>query len=45
LEALLSKDGSVSAVFLKLAKGEAGDIIPDDGYLKKVYDLTKKYDC
>ena len=26
-------------------QGEAGTIIPDDGFLKGVYDLTRKYNC
>jgi ornithine--oxo-acid transaminase len=26
-------------------QGEAGTYVPDDGFLKGVYDLTRKYNC
>lgn len=30
-------------MFLETIQGEAGTIVPDDGYIKKCYDLTRKY--
>jgi len=30
---------------LEPIQGEAGTIVPDDGYLKRVYDLSRKYNC
>jgi ornithine--oxo-acid transaminase len=44
LENVLSKHYSTIAGFLvEPIQGEAGVIVPDDGYLKAVYDLCKKY--
>ena len=36
---------NVAAVMLEPIQGEAGTIVPDDGFLKTVYDLTRKYNC
>ena len=36
---------NVAGVFLEPIQGEAGTIVPDEGYLKRVYDLTRKYNC
>jgi ornithine--oxo-acid transaminase len=41
----LIRDSSISAVYLEPNYYEGGSIIPDDGYLKKVYDLLIKYNC
>lgn len=44
LEKVLEKDGKTIAAFLlEPIQGEAGVFIPDDGYLKKCYDLCKKH--
>jgi len=44
LENVLSKHHSTIAGFLvEPIQGEAGVIVPDDGYLKAAYDLCKKY--
>lgn len=44
LEKVLQSQHSVVAGFLvEPIQGEAGVIVPDDGYLKNAYDLCKKY--
>ncbi|CAG8695091.1 956_t:CDS:2 [Racocetra persica] len=44
LEATLKIHGSLVAGFLvEPIQGDAGIIVPNDGYLKKCYDLCKKY--
>jgi len=45
LEQALQMNPNVAGVFLEAIQGEAGTIVPDDGYLKRVYDLTRKYNC
>jgi ornithine--oxo-acid transaminase len=35
----------VAAVMVEPIQGEAGTIVPDEGFLKRVYDLTRKYNC
>jgi ornithine--oxo-acid transaminase len=36
---------NVAGIMIEPIQGEAGTIIPDDGYVKGVYDLTRKYNC
>ena len=44
LEAVLKEKAShIAALLLEPIQGEAGVFVPDDGYLKKCYDLCKKY--
>ncbi|MDY0053395.1 MAG: ornithine--oxo-acid transaminase [Bacteroidales bacterium] len=44
LEEVLEKHGkNVAAFLLEPIQGEAGVFVPDDGYLKKSYDLCKKH--
>lgn len=45
LEALENelKDENVAAFMVEPIQGEAGVYVPEDGYLKKAYDLCKKY--
>lgn len=44
LEKVLEKDGKTIAGFLlEPIQGEAGVYVPDDGYLKKCYDICKKH--
>jgi len=44
LEQVLAKEGKEIAGFLlEPIQGEAGVYVPDDGYLKKCYDICKKY--
>lgn len=44
LEQVLAKDGKKIAAFLvEPIQGEAGVYVPDEGYLKKCYDICKKY--
>jgi len=44
LEELFEKEGKKIAGFLvEPIQGEAGVVVPDDGYLKKCYDLCKKH--
>ncbi|MGN0032270.1 MAG: ornithine--oxo-acid transaminase [Candidatus Limimorpha sp.] len=44
LEQVLAKDGDKIAAFLvEPIQGEAGVYVPDEGYLKKCYDICKKY--
>lgn len=44
LEAVLKeKSQNIAALMLEPIQGEAGVFVPDDGYLKKCYDLCKKY--
>ena len=44
LEKVLAKEGNEIAGFLlEPIQGEAGVYVPDDGYLKKCYDICKKY--
>ena len=44
LEQVLAKDGHKIAAFrVEPIKGEAGVYVPDEGYLKKCYDICKKY--
>lgn len=44
LEQVLAKDGHKIAAFLvEPIQGEAGVYVPDEGYLKKCYDICKKY--
>ena len=44
LEALLNKQGkSTAAVFLEPIQGEAGIVVPPDGYLKRVRQLCTKH--
>ena len=44
LEQVLQQQGAnIAAFMLEPIQGEAGVFVPDDGYLKKCYDLCKKY--
>ncbi len=44
LEKVLEEHGKTTAAFLlEPIQGEAGVFVPDDGYLKKCYDLCKKH--
>ena len=44
LERVLEKDGkNIAGFLLEPIQGEAGVYVPDDGYLKKCYDLCKKH--
>lgn len=44
LESILDTHGEkVAAMLLEPIQGEAGVYVPDDGYLKKAYDLCKKH--
>lgn len=43
LEKTLRKDSNICAVLMEPIQGEAGVFIPSSGYLKKSYDLCKKY--
>lgn len=44
LEAALKIHGAnVAAFLIEPIQGEAGIVIPSDGYLRKAYDLCKKY--
>ena len=44
LEQVLANDGHKIAAFLvEPIQGEAGVYVPDEGYLKKCYDICKKY--
>lgn len=44
LEKILKEKGDkVAALMLEPIQGEAGVFVPDDGYLKKCYDLCKKH--
>lgn len=44
LEKVLKEKGErVAALMLEPIQGEAGVFVPDDGYLKKCYDLCKKH--
>lgn len=43
LEKLLSSDKNIAGFLIEPVQGEAGVVIPDDGYLKKAYDLCKKH--
>ncbi len=44
LEAVLEKDGAHVAAFLvEPIQGEAGVVVPDEGYLKKCYDACKRH--
>lgn len=45
LEEYLKKDPNCVAVFLEPIQAEGGTNMPKPGYLKKVYDLCKKYNC
>jgi ornithine--oxo-acid transaminase len=45
LEHELKMNPNVAGVMYEPIQGEAGTIIPDDGFLKGVYDLTRKYNC
>lgn len=44
LEQVLEKHGSrVAGLLIEPIQGEAGVVVPDDGYLKKCYELCKKH--
>ncbi len=44
LEEKLAKEGSeTAALIIEPIQGEAGVNVPDEGYLKKAYDICKKY--
>lgn len=43
LEKLLSSDTNIAGFLIEPVQGEAGVVIPDDGYLKTSYDLCKKH--
>lgn len=43
LENLLQSNPHVAAVMYEPVQGEAGTVVPDDGFLKGAYDLTRKY--
>ena len=45
LEYQLQNNPNVAAVMFEPIQGEAGTIVPEDGFLKRVHDLTRKYDC
>lgn len=45
IQEYLEHDKNCVAVMLEPIQGEAGVIVPDKGYLKKVKDLCKKYNC
>ena len=43
LEKILSSDKNIAGFLVEPVQGEAGVVIPDEGYLKKAYDACKKY--
>jgi len=43
LEKVLSRDNDVAGFLIEPIQGEAGVYVPDAGYLKKCYELCKKY--
>lgn len=43
LESRLSSDPNIAAFMVEPIQGEAGVVVPDDGYLAKVSELCKKY--
>jgi len=43
LKKVLEADRSIAGFLLEPVQGEAGVVIPDDGYLKACYDLCKKH--
>jgi ornithine--oxo-acid transaminase len=43
IEKLLSSDPTIAAVILEPIQGEAGVIVPPDGYLKEVSELCRKH--
>lgn len=43
LDKLLSSDKKIAGFLVEPVQGEAGVIIPDEGYLKKAYDSCKKH--
>ena len=43
VEETFKNDSNICAIFLEPIQGEAGIIIPDNNYLKGVYELCKKY--
>jgi ornithine--oxo-acid transaminase len=44
LEKILTKNNHVAGFLVEPIQGEAGAYVPDDGYLKKCFDLCKKHD-
>lgn len=43
LENIFKKEKNIAGFLLEPVQGEAGVVIPDDGYLKKCFDLCKKH--
>ena len=43
LEDVLKKEKNVAGFLLEPVQGEAGVVVPDEGYLKKCYELCKKH--
>lgn len=43
LRRVLEEDGNVAGFLVEPVQGEAGAYVPDDGYLKKCYDLCRKH--
>ncbi len=43
LEKVLASDPNIAGFLVEPIQGEAGVFVPDEGYLKKAYDLCKKY--
>lgn len=43
LKNILEEDKTISGFLVEPIQGEAGVVIPDDGYLKKCYDLCKQH--
>lgn len=43
LEKIVSENKNVAGFLVEPIQGEAGACVPDDGYLKKCYDLCKKH--
>ncbi|MCE3259824.1 MAG: ornithine--oxo-acid transaminase [Bacteroidetes bacterium] len=43
LEKILASDKNIAGFLVEPVQGEAGVVIPDDGYLKKAYEACKKH--
>ncbi|MDR0370913.1 MAG: ornithine--oxo-acid transaminase [Prevotellaceae bacterium] len=44
LEKVLSENSNIAGFLVEPIQGEAGAYVPDDGYLKKCYDVCKQHD-
>ncbi|MBB3187506.1 ornithine--oxo-acid transaminase [Microbacter margulisiae] len=44
LEKVLDENSNIAGFLVEPIQGEAGAFVPDDGYLKKCYDLCRKHD-